>query len=65
VDDELDDIDGVVVECDAQNNPRVADVGDDHEVPCLMMDSAEQPLCTASKRRLCWSLSYIAAHAAT
>jgi hypothetical protein len=35
VDDELDDIDGVVVECGAQNNPRVADVGDDHEVPLL------------------------------
>jgi hypothetical protein len=35
VDDELGDIDGVVVECGAQNNPRVADVGDDHEVPLL------------------------------
>jgi hypothetical protein len=27
--------DGVVVECGAQNNPRVADIGDDHEVPLL------------------------------
>jgi hypothetical protein len=33
--------------------------------PCLTMDSAEQPLCTASKRRLRRSLSYIAAHATT
>ncbi|PWZ05416.1 hypothetical protein Zm00014a_043332 [Zea mays] len=33
--------------------------------PCLTMDSAEQPLYTASKRRLRRSLSYIAAHAAT
>ena len=35
MDDELDDIDGVVVECGAQNNPRVIDVSDDHEVPLL------------------------------
>jgi hypothetical protein len=35
VDDELDDIDGVVVECGAQNNPIVADIGNDHEVPLL------------------------------
>jgi hypothetical protein len=27
--------DGTVVGCGAQNNPRVADIGDDHEVPCL------------------------------
>jgi hypothetical protein len=27
--------DGVVVGCGAQNNPRVADVGKDHEVPLL------------------------------
>jgi hypothetical protein len=27
--------DGDVVECDAQNNPRVVNVGDDHEVPLL------------------------------
>jgi hypothetical protein len=27
--------DDVVVECSAQNNPRVTDVGDDHEVPLL------------------------------
>jgi hypothetical protein len=27
--------DGVVVGCGAQNNLRVADVGDDHEVPLL------------------------------
>jgi hypothetical protein len=27
--------DGVIVECGAQNNPRVANVGDDHEVPLL------------------------------
>jgi hypothetical protein len=31
----------------------------------LTMDSVEQPLCTVSKRRRRWSLSYIAAHAAT
>jgi hypothetical protein len=33
--------------------------------PSLTMDSAVQPLWTASKRRLCWSLPYTAAHAAT
>jgi hypothetical protein len=33
--------------------------------PCLTMDSAEQPLSTASKRRLRQSLSYIVTHAAT
>jgi hypothetical protein len=27
--------DGAVVGCGAQNNPRVADVGNDHEVPLL------------------------------
>jgi hypothetical protein len=27
--------DGVVVKCGAQNNPRVADFDDDHEVPLL------------------------------
>jgi cation diffusion facilitator CzcD-associated flavoprotein CzcO len=27
--------DDVVVECGAQNNPRVTDIGDDHEVPLL------------------------------
>jgi hypothetical protein len=26
---------GVIVECGAQNNPRVANVGDDHEVPLV------------------------------
>jgi hypothetical protein len=30
--------------------------------PCLTMDSAVQPLWTASKRRLCRSLPYTAAH---
>jgi hypothetical protein len=56
--------DGTIVGCGAQNNPRVT-VGDDHEVPCLTMDSAVQPLWTASKRRLRRSLPYTAAHAAT
>jgi hypothetical protein len=32
--------DGVVVECGAQNNPRVADVGDDHEV--LLLDDGQR-----------------------
>jgi hypothetical protein len=49
VDDELDGRDGAVVECGAQNNLRVADVGDDHEIPCLTMDNMVQPLWTASK----------------
>jgi hypothetical protein len=35
VDDELDGNDGAAVGCGALNNPRVADVGDDHEVPLL------------------------------
>jgi hypothetical protein len=35
VDNELDGRDGIVVGCGAQNNPGVADVGDDHEVPLL------------------------------
>jgi hypothetical protein len=35
VDDELDGHDGAIIGCGAQNNPRVADVGDDHEVPLL------------------------------
>jgi hypothetical protein len=52
VDDELDGHDDAVVGCDAQNNLGVADVGNDHEVPCLTMDSTVQPLWTASKRRL-------------
>jgi hypothetical protein len=33
--------------------------------PCLTMDNAVQPLWIAFKRRLCWSLSYTAAHATT
>jgi hypothetical protein len=36
--------DGVVVGCGVQNNPKVADVGADHEVSCLTIDSAVQPL---------------------
>jgi hypothetical protein len=40
----------------AQNNPRVAGIGDDHEVPLFEMDNAVQPLWTASKRRLRRSL---------
>jgi hypothetical protein len=36
----LDDSDGVVVECDVQNNPGVADVGDDHEV--LLLDDGQR-----------------------
>jgi hypothetical protein len=35
VDDELDGRDGAIFECGAQNNQRVADVGDDHKVPLL------------------------------
>jgi hypothetical protein len=32
--------DGAVVGCGAQNNPRVAGVGDDYEIPRLNMDSS-------------------------
>jgi hypothetical protein len=35
VDDKLDDRDGAVIGCGAQNNPGVTDVGDDREVPLL------------------------------
>jgi hypothetical protein len=35
VDDELDSLDDTVVGCGTQNNPGVADVGNDHEVPLL------------------------------
>jgi hypothetical protein len=35
VDDELDGRDGAIIGCGAQNNPRVTDVGDDHEVLLL------------------------------
>jgi hypothetical protein len=55
----------VVVGCGVQNNPRVVDVGDNHEPPCLTMDSTVQLLWTASKRWLRGSLSYTAAHATT
>jgi hypothetical protein len=57
--------DGVVVGCGVQNNLRVVDVGDNHEAPCLTMDSAVQLLWTASKRRLRGSLSYTLVHATT
>jgi hypothetical protein len=39
--------DGVVVECGAQNNPRVTDVGDDHEVPLL--DYGQRSSCSAPR----------------
>jgi hypothetical protein len=35
VDDELDGRDGAIIGCGAQNNPRVTDIGDDHEVLLL------------------------------
>jgi hypothetical protein len=57
--------DSAVIGCGAQNNPRVASVGDDHEVPLFEMDSVVQPLWTASKRRLRRSLPNTATHAAT
>jgi hypothetical protein len=35
--------DGAIVECGAQNNPRVADVGDDHEAPLLDYGQRDAP----------------------
>jgi hypothetical protein len=52
VDDELD----VVMASSSDAVSRVVDVGDNHEAPCLTMDSAVQLLWTASKRRLHGSL---------
>jgi hypothetical protein len=65
VDDELDDV--MVSSLNAvlkttRESPMTATT---MRSPCLTMDSAEQPLCTVSKRRRRQSLSYIAAHAAT
>jgi hypothetical protein len=57
--------DGVVVECGARTTRESPTLATTMRSPCLTMDSAEHPLCTASKRWLRWSLSYIAAHAAT
>jgi hypothetical protein len=61
VDDELDDV--MASSSDAVSRTTLVDVGDNHEAPCLTMDSVVQLLWTASKRRLRGSLSYTAAHA--
>jgi hypothetical protein len=65
VDDELDGVMAPSSDAVPRTTRNVADVGDDHEVPCLTMDRAVQSLWTASKRLLRQSLSYTVTHAAT
>ena len=65
MDDELDDVmvsSSNAVSRTTRESPALATT---MRSPYLKMDSAVQPLWTASKRRLRQSLSYIAAHAAT
>jgi hypothetical protein len=54
--------DGAVVGCGAQTIRESSALATTMRSPCLTMDSAVQPLWTAFKRRLRWSLLYTAAH---